>query len=295
MSTPTGSLPQDSLASVAEEPGVPAPVLGPDNPPWFVPGAVGFWVLSVLLIGIMPLFFVVPYVVRRGVSMEALPEFLIADKTAIFLQVVSTIPAHLVTLGVAWLLVTRGGKLPFRASLGWVWDERFNFWRSAAVAVGLYAVGLAVIFLFGGPETQLDKLLQSSRLTAVTVAFMATATAPLVEEVIYRGVLYSALQRAIGPAWAVAVVLTLFALVHVPQYWPNYGILAVILLLSAALTLVRAHTGKLLPCFIIHLVFNGIQSVLIVLEPYLRQFLPEQMRSAEPGVAALVALLGLPL
>jgi membrane protease YdiL (CAAX protease family) len=295
VSTPSESLPKDSFANVAPEPSAPAPrPLGPDNPPWYVPAAVGFWVLSVLLIIIMPLIFVVPYILRRQVSMEALPEFVVTDKTAIFLQIVSTIPAHLLTLGVAWLLVTRAGKIPFRAALGWAWDPKYNFRRSAAIAVGMYLVGISVLLLLDGPETQLDKFLQSSRLTAVTVAFMATATAPLVEEVIYRGVLYSALQRAIGAAWAVAVVLILFALVHVPQYWPNFGILAVILMLSAVLTVVRARTGKLLPCFIIHLVFNGIQSVLIVVEPYLKQYLPEQLRGAEPG-AVLASLLGLAL
>jgi len=29
---------------------------------------------------------------------------------------------------------------------------------------------------------------------------------------------------------------------------------------------VRARTGRLLPCFVIHLVFNGVQSVIIVFE-----------------------------
>ena len=256
MSTPTGPLPQDNFAAVTSEPGTTAVALSADNPPWFVPGAVGFWVLSVLLILFMPLFFLIPYANRQGISLQALPEFALTDKTAIFLQVVSTIPAHLLTLGLAWLLVTRVGKFSFRASLGWVRDQRFNFWRSAAVAVGLYLVGISIIYLFGGPETQLDKLLNSSRLTALTVAFMATATAPLVEEVVYRGVLYSALQRAIGSVWAGALVLSLFALVHVrstgrtseSHRHPH---------LSAVLTVIRARTGKLLPCFIIHLVFTA--------------------------------------
>ena len=35
-------------------------------------------------------------------------------------------------------------------------------------------------------------------------------------------------------------------------------------MLSIVLTVARAVTGKVLPSFIIHLVFNGIQSVLIV-------------------------------
>ncbi|HEU4596073.1 MAG TPA: CPBP family intramembrane glutamic endopeptidase [Pyrinomonadaceae bacterium] len=295
MSTPTESLPKDSFANVAPEPLEPAPLpLGPDNPPWHVPGAIGFWLLSVALILFMPVFFVVPYILRQEIGMEGLSGFLLTDKTAIFLQVVSTIPAHLLTLGAAWLLVTRVGKFPFLAMLGWTWDAKYNFWRSTAIAVGLYLVGISLIYFLDGPETPLNKILNSSRLTAVTVAFMATATAPLVEEIIYRGVLYSALQRAIGARLAIWIVLILFALVHVPQYLPNYGILFIILLLSTVLTIVRARTGKLLPCFIIHLVFNGVQSVLIVLEPYFRQYLPEQMRGAESAIV-LASLFGVQL
>ena len=52
-----------------------------------------------------------------------------------------------------------------------------------------------------------------------TVAFLAVFTAPFVEEVIYRGILYSALQRTTGTVLAVVIVTLLFAAVHVPQYW----------------------------------------------------------------------------
>ena len=42
------------------------------------------------------------------------------------------------------------------------------------------------------------------------------------------------------------------------------GVIAAIGLLSISLTVVRAVSGQLLPCVIIHLLFNGVQSVLIV-------------------------------
>jgi membrane protease YdiL (CAAX protease family) len=42
-------------------------------------------------------------------------------------------------------------------------------------------------------------------------------------------------------------------------------VILVITILSFTLTIARAVSGKLLPSFIIHFVFNGIQSVLIVL------------------------------
>jgi hypothetical protein len=47
---------------------------------------------------------------------------------------------------------------------------------------------------------------------------------------------------------------------------------------------VRARTGRLLPCYIIHLVFNGIQSVLIVVEPYLPYFFKTEPRQTVTGI-----------
>jgi membrane protease YdiL (CAAX protease family) len=281
VSTPLTPLPQETYTSHTPEPETARPALiNPDDPPWAIPGAVAAWLLSIILIAFTPLVFLLPYAQRKGMlNLESLAEFAVSDKTAIFLQVVSTIPAHLLTLGLAWLVVTRGGKQPFFQTLGWTWDKRFSFWRSAGLAVGLLAIGLLIIKLLGGPETQLDKIINSSKATAFTIALVGTVTAPLVEEVIYRGLLYSALQRAIGAAGAVAIVLSLFALVHVPQYWPNFGVILAICLLSAVITLVRAYSGNLLPCFIIHLVFNGIQSFFIVLEPYLKLDSPDNVQT----------------
>src|SRR3712207_8047858 len=50
---------------------------------------------SVLLIFVMPAIFLLPYVRSRGVAVEQLAEFAVTDPTAIFLQVLSFIPAHL--------------------------------------------------------------------------------------------------------------------------------------------------------------------------------------------------------
>ncbi|HZG52073.1 MAG TPA: hypothetical protein VEZ40_08050, partial [Pyrinomonadaceae bacterium] len=46
---------------------------------------------------------------------------------------------------------------------------------------------------------------------------------------------------------------------------------------------VRAHTGRLLPCFVIHAAFNGIQAIIIVAQPYLKTLLPTQP-GAPPGM-----------
>jgi membrane protease YdiL (CAAX protease family) len=99
----------------------------------------------------------------------------------------------------------------------------------------------------------------------VATALVAVATAPLIEELLYRGLLYRAIEKAAGIGVAIGVVSLLFAGVHVFQYRNNLAVITVITLLSITLTVTRALTGKVLPAFIMHLVFNGIQSVLIVL------------------------------
>lgn len=159
---------------------------------------------------------------------------------------------------------------------------------SAGLAILLFLVTLFLIGLFGGQKTDLDRILESSRAAAVALAIIAVATAPLVEEMIYRGLLYSAFQRLVGQWGAVAIVATMFAGLHVVQYWPNAGAISSITLLSLVLTLIRARTGRLLPCFVVHLVFNGIQSILIIAEPYLRALFEMWRHEPVNGVIAHV-------
>jgi len=46
---------------------------------------------------------------------------------------------------------------------------------------------MVIIALAGTQPTDLDRILQSSRAAALILAVIAVATAPLVEEMIYRG------------------------------------------------------------------------------------------------------------
>jgi membrane protease YdiL (CAAX protease family) len=256
----------------------------PDNPPWGIWEALGVLILSFLLMLVMQVVFLVPYALRRGVKLDALPQFIVNDAGAIFVAVASIPPAHLLTLGLAWLVVTRLGKYPFLRTLGWGWGAGFTPWRCVGLALLLLGAGFGILSLAGECDNELERILRSSRGAALAAAFAATFTAPLVEEIVFRGLLYSSLRRHIGVAWAVVVVFVIFAAIHVPQYWPCYGVMGMILLLSFVLTAVRARTGKLLPCVFIHFVFNGVQCVLLVLSPYLERFLPQEPPAPAPGL-----------
>src|SRR5688572_10695144 len=177
----------------------PAPI-SPDNPPWSVWAAIGTWAFSVMLIVLMPVIFLAPYLATSGVmnqGSEALSEFATKDPTAIVLQMLAIIPAHLLTLAFAWAVTTKFGQYSVRDTLGFT-TGGVRWWHYLLIFVGFFALAAVVGSFFPETENQLIRILQSSRTALLVVAFMATFTAPLVEEVIYRGVLYSALQRSIG-------------------------------------------------------------------------------------------------
>lgn len=255
--------------------------LDPNNPPWGLFQAILICVTSVALLVIVPGFFALIYIAMRYRGMPLSQEALINDKTYILIIVISILPAHLLALLLAWAVSSRLGKLPPFKTLGFTWPENFRLGKSVGLAIVLFIIAMGLLYLFGGPDTELEKILRSSRAAALMMAFLATVTAPAMEEAVYRGLLYPALQRWIGAVIAVILVTVIFAGLHVWQYWPNFGAISAICLLSLALTIVRARTGRLLPCYVIHLVFNGIQSVIIVADPYLRSL----METPEPPAA----------
>ena len=250
-------------------------LVSPDNPPWGIPVAMGVWMLSVIFILAVPVFFVVPYVVSRGLDYsdhDRLKEFLVTDQTAVILQLAPVILAHVLTLFVAWFVVTKGNTYSFRETLGWKMNG-FRVWHAIALTIFFFGVVAGLTGIFGKVENDFDRLIKSSRAAVYFIAFFATFTAPVVEEVVYRGLLFSSFKRRSGTVVAIVVSTLLFTLVHVPQYsvnqTPDYATVLTLLLLSLTLTLVRSGTGNLLPCIVLHTVFNGIQSAVLIAEPYI--------------------------
>jgi CAAX protease family protein len=233
------------------------------------------WVASIILLVVVQLIVTLPYFIYIWTQYgPPKVEALATDKIVAFLSIIAVLPSHVLTLGVIWLVVTQGRKRPFWKTIGFEWPSFASpavvTVTSVGLAIALLMIGGLVTHFWGGSKTQLDLLVESSIPARWATAFVAVFTAPLVEELIYRGVLYSALERTLGKIIGVIVVSLLFAGVHVFQYIDNIAVIAVISLLSVTLTLTRAYTGKVLPSFIIHLVFNGIQSIVIALWPFLR-------------------------
>lgn len=249
-----------SSLELPEEPTVPVEPT-PDNPPWNSGVAVAVWVLSVALIVIVPSVFAVIYVLSKGLEVT---EELGQNPDVQFVALTSIVPVHILTLIVALLVVTRRGKFSLDKTLGFE-SGGYRWWHYLSILAGLIGMIVVVTRFFPEQENEMTRLLNSSRAAVYLVAIIATISAPFVEEIVYRGLLYSAIQRRLGKLSSIAIVTSLFAGVHFFQYWGSPGTIILIVILSLILTLMRSRAKNLLPCIILHTLFNGIQSLLLVL------------------------------
>lgn len=86
------------------------------------------------------------------------------------------------------------------------------------------------------------------------IVLQAVVLAPLVEEVLFRGVLFQVLWQRTGRVWLSAFASGfLFGVIH-PQF---LGGILVVTVLGVILAMVYAHTRSLLPCMLIHALNNG--------------------------------------
>ena len=254
---------------------VESPSPDPDQPPWGALAGVGVWVASVAALIILPsILVVIWYFVdqARGVKIGTTPEEIARwalTPRLILVQIVGTIFAHLATIAVCWAVATGFGKRPFGEAIGWEWKGLSPLMK-ASIVVGITV--LAILLAGNLPRiipdsktTPFAEMLKASQAVRYVVAFLAVFTAPAVEEFVYRGLLYSPLKRTIGMAGAITTVTLLFALVHVPQYAGAWGSLTGLMILSLALTAIRARTRSIFPCVAIHTLFNIVGAIGIVL------------------------------
>jgi membrane protease YdiL (CAAX protease family) len=160
---------------------------------------------------------------------------------------------YAIVFGVVFLLtmgLDRRSFLAFRRPTSW--------WRAVGISalafIAVLVVG-ALVAPFGNPEKEQGLIPQrwESDKIAQFAAFAAlvTVVAPVVEELMFRGVGYGLLER-FGRTTAVVVVGVAFGLIH--------GLVAgfpVIAAFGIGLAYLRARTGSIYPCILLHASFNA--------------------------------------
>lgn len=135
-----------------------------------------------------------------------------------------------------------------------------------AVAAGLLVPWLGSLLTqwlaHGHPVTQDIQQIgaQTPLAPRVLLALVVVGVGPLVEELLFRGVLLSALMRHCRAGWAVAFSSLAFALIHLPGLNYQWYALPSLLLLAVLLALLRLGSKSIWPAVLAH----GINNLLVV-------------------------------
>jgi membrane protease YdiL (CAAX protease family) len=161
-------------------------------------------------------------------------------------------------LGFLFLLAKLQHQQPFWKSLGWKKPTARQVAGYLAGGGGL-AVAISVALAMR-PDPQgfpLEQLL-NSRTACYAIGAFAVAVAPVVEEVVFRGLLFAILERTVGMRFAVVTTAILFAGLHIPEYWHAWNHMLMILAVGMIFSLARGMTGSLAPSIILHIGYNSL-------------------------------------
>ncbi|MGH9035556.1 MAG: lysostaphin resistance A-like protein [Acidimicrobiia bacterium] len=136
---------------------------------------------------------------------------------------------------------------------------------------GAFWLALLPLVWLGGDtgNQQLVEELERTRevLPVVLFAIGAVVMAPIVEETLYRGLLFRALLRRVSPGTSVFVSALIFAAVHFVGDPNALRSLPALATLGVILALQALRTGSLSSSILIHAGFNLTTTVLVLLAP----------------------------
>ena len=173
---------------------------------------------------------------------------------------IAAVIGYALTLGIM-LWIARGTRLRAAFAL-----RRPRSWRqvvriSALVLLAVIVVNAAVA-QFGNADKEqgLTPSSWNSHRVAqfAAFAFVVAVVGPLVEELTFRGVGFSLLERY-GQTVAIVVVGLAFGLIH--GLLLGFPIVAVF---GIGLAYLRSRTGSIYPCVVLHAFFNGVALALSV-------------------------------
>jgi membrane protease YdiL (CAAX protease family) len=177
-------------------------------------------------------------------------------QTNAFFVVAAQILFYAPVLAYVYVLVVNRFRLPFWDGLKWK-----NPPRGQIATLFLAGVLMALIARFAPPllpdkeNFPLERLFSSPQ-SAYAMAAFAVLLAPFMEELIFRGVLFSFFEQA-GRTFAVLGTAILFAALHIPEYWGAWNHVLLVFLVGAVFSLARGLTGSLAPSVILHLAYNA--------------------------------------
>lgn len=136
----------------------------------------------------------------------------------------------------------------------------FGLVAGIATLFAAYGINILLTLLVGVEDPVEQQLLQDAMAGGVTLllaAFIAVIVAPIVEEIVFRGILFRALGDRIGVWLGALISSAIFALIHIEVVVSQPVALGGLFAVGMVLALAYHWTGNLLVPVLGHAVFNA--------------------------------------
>lgn len=230
-----------------------------------------FFIYFVMQLGVS-LIFVLVYFMKMGFGAGLngmLPDFsdierLMADFLGYNTNFMLLVSGLLTVLTL--ILVFHARKKSFLAETGFAKVKIASLWPLIPAGLVLNILTSSVIGMLPIPEEVLESYEQMSSLVTggsmlLQLANVAVVT-PVVEEIIFRGLVFSRLRKGMHPIFAAVLSAALFGLLHGHIVWMTYGFV-----LGLILTAVYLKYRSLIAPILLHICFNASSFLLERLSP----------------------------
>ena len=171
--------------------------------------------------------------------------------------------AYLVTAGSVLLVARFRGGTKWADLVGWHrWDTARGARLIAGMLTATLCYSLVASSLIEQVYPQAKDWVTTPTGTPWIIAFLALATlfAPITEELLFRGWIYTSLRGIIGVRFAILLSAVLFAVAH----WESTHLYAVAVFpVGLALGYVRERTDSVAASITLHSLYNGVAAVLL--------------------------------
>ncbi len=167
------------------------------------------------------------------------------------------VTAYAALLILVGALLHAQGLHPLHAQVGLVRPRGLKFlWVPVLLAFTAFGMTAAILSLIPPDLPLMQEYIQSSALlmdeiNALTI-LQTVLVAPFIEELIFRGLVYSQMKKAMPQFLAIILQALLFGLVHSQLLWVLYAFT-----LGLILGFVADRFGSILPSILLHICFNA--------------------------------------
>lgn len=234
---------------------------------WGALGAIALYGLIQFMAGLLMM---IVYVITQWLRHPGIDLFgLLHDPQSLYLVIGISLPISSVSaLLIFRAIYSRVWRLGDANGIGVVPIRASAFLLQVLLGIGAALLANMLPLLFGHAhpvhEQIVTAILQSSPSARLLLILSAVTLTPLIEEILFRGILLSALVRHLGVRAAMALDALLFALFHLPDLGFRIAGLLPLALLGLLCCWRRIRSGSIYASVAVHAGFNLLATMLLL-------------------------------